>query len=352
MSRQLYFIEDKKLVAKEVSIPELGPHDVYVKPKAWGFNPTDWKHQYGGFAEGTGLGCDAAGEIIKVGDSVSDFKVGDSVAAMMAGGNNEAKEDGTFSTLLKVPEQALWKFPSLKTSSTDEIAAGPVTTFEQAASIPVGLATAALAFVVYNDVPLKKASQSGWFLVYGAGGSLGFHVTQLAAWLGYDVIAVASKKHTQCLTEIGAKHVFDYHEEDWPEKVRGITGDDLTSAYDTISEPETVKTVARALSTTKKAKINMSLWPIVDIPQNIRMDAPLAYFLFQRYKIFGPTVLRPPTGLPQRGPEVIKQAQAVIDDPDFKTMKVDVIDNGFDNIPKGTDKVKEGVSGTKVVIRA
>lgn len=351
MSRQLYFIEDKKLVAKEVPVPELGSHDVLIEPKAWAFNPTDWKHQYGGFAEGLGLGCDAAGKVIKVGAEVASVKVGDTVAVMVAGGNNEAKEDGTFATVVKVPENNLWVIPGLKVSESDDIPIGPVKTFEQAASLPVGLATAALAFVVYNDVPLKKGSQSGWFLVYGAAGSLGFQVTQLAVWLGYDVIAVASKKHAKWLSGLGVKYVFDYHDADWPEQVRKVTGDDLTRAYDTISEDETVKTVAKAVSTTKPVKINLSLWPIVDIPQNIKVDAPLAYFLFQRYKIFGPTVLRPPEGLPERGAEVIKQAQAVIDD-GIKAMEVDVIANGFENIPKGTEKVKAGVSGVKVAIRA
>ncbi|QID81389.1 hypothetical protein GRS66_003765 [Saccharomyces pastorianus] len=65
-------IEDGKAVVKEgVPIPELEQGFVLIKTLAVAGNPTDWAHiDYKVGPQGSILGCDAAGQIVKLGPAV------------------------------------------------------------------------------------------------------------------------------------------------------------------------------------------------------------------------------------------------------------------------------------------
>jgi NADPH:quinone reductase-like Zn-dependent oxidoreductase len=61
-------------------------------------------------------------------------------------------------------------------------------------------------------------------LVNGASGVTGGLLVALAALRGAQVIATAGPAHRQRVTGLGAGHVIDYHDRQWPEQVRAITG--------------------------------------------------------------------------------------------------------------------------------
>ena len=61
-------------------------------------------------------------------------------------------------------------------------------------------------------------------LVHGAAGVTGRLVVGRGAVAGAEVIATASPPQHDKLRSLGASHVFDYHDADWPEQVRSLTG--------------------------------------------------------------------------------------------------------------------------------
>jgi NADPH:quinone reductase-like Zn-dependent oxidoreductase len=60
-------------------------------------------------------------------------------------------------------------------------------------------------------------------LVHGAGGITGGLLVALAALRGAQVITTAGPSSQQRITALGARHVIDYHDQDWPAQVRAIT---------------------------------------------------------------------------------------------------------------------------------
>jgi NADPH:quinone reductase-like Zn-dependent oxidoreductase len=60
-------------------------------------------------------------------------------------------------------------------------------------------------------------------LVHGAGGVTGGLLVALAALRGAQVIATAGPASQQRVKAFGARHVIDYHDQDWPAQVRAVT---------------------------------------------------------------------------------------------------------------------------------
>src|SRR6185312_7120521 len=60
-------------------------------------------------------------------------------------------------------------------------------------------------------------------LVQGAGGVTGGLLVALGTLRGAQVIAIAGRASRQRVSALGAHHVLDHHDRDWPEQVRAIT---------------------------------------------------------------------------------------------------------------------------------
>jgi NADPH:quinone reductase-like Zn-dependent oxidoreductase len=60
-------------------------------------------------------------------------------------------------------------------------------------------------------------------LVNGAGGVTGGLLVALAVLRGAEVIATAGAPSRQRVSALGAPHIVDYHDLDWPEQVRALT---------------------------------------------------------------------------------------------------------------------------------
>ena len=82
-------IENGKAVVKQdIPIPELEEGFVLIKTVAVAGNPTDWKHiDYKIGPQGALLGCDAAGQIVKLGPNVdaARFAIGDYIFGVIHG---------------------------------------------------------------------------------------------------------------------------------------------------------------------------------------------------------------------------------------------------------------------------
>jgi NADPH:quinone reductase-like Zn-dependent oxidoreductase len=144
------------------------------------------------------LGVEAAGVVAAVGEEVTSFALGDELLTHPL----PLRHHGTWAELLVAPAALVARKP----------AAVP---WETAAAFPVPALTA--------DQALSEAAPSPageWVLVHGAGGVTGGLVVQLAVARGATVVATAGPSSESRVRDYGARVVLDYHDPDWPARVR------------------------------------------------------------------------------------------------------------------------------------
>src|SRR5690554_3326896 len=145
------------------------------------------------------LGLEASGRISAVGKSVSEFKPGDEVCALLTGGG--------YATKVTVP--AVQVLPVPKGYS-----------LEKAAAIPEVFATAWLN--LYQEAKLKPGER---VLLHAAGGGLGTSVIQLATAFGNPVFATAgSDEKLEVCRRLGASGVWNRHNGSFGDAVKSWSG--------------------------------------------------------------------------------------------------------------------------------
>lgn len=121
----------------ESEIPKPGPGQVVVKIEYAGSNPKDWKRpEYWGSKASINQGDDHAGVVHEVGEGVSDFKIGDRVAAM-----HEGKQPGGSYAEYGVS----WAYTTIHLPEH--------TSFQEGAAIPFAAFTAACALYAKLNLP-------------------------------------------------------------------------------------------------------------------------------------------------------------------------------------------------------
>lgn len=144
------------------------------------------------------LGVEGTGRVLAVGAGVTGFAVGDAVLAHEAplpGGS------GFWSEQILLSADHVTHRPSSVPAST-------------AAALPVSGLTA------WQALSLLRLSPGQTLLVTGGAGSTGIVVVQLAVHKGLAVTATASASSERRLLDLGAAEVVDYHDRDWPARVR------------------------------------------------------------------------------------------------------------------------------------
>jgi len=187
-------------------IPALKPDEILIRNRAATVNSGDARIRaknvpkgYGflmsmmfGFSKPkiTALGTVFAGEVVSVGDLVTDFKPGDRVF-----GSTEMKM-GTHAEIV------ILKASAAVVTLPDDLS------FEDAASYVFGTGTA------LHFLEKSKLQQGESILINGAAGSVGIAMLQLAHARGAHVTAIASAGNHAFLREQGADEVIDYHTTD------------------------------------------------------------------------------------------------------------------------------------------
>jgi len=140
--------------------------------------------------------------VAAAGRAVRDWAPGDAVMTHPV----PLRDQGTWAPRLIAPAGLLARKP-------------PGASWEAAAAFPVPALTAEQ---VLGDALSVRAGEQ--VLVNGASGITGGLLVVLAALRGAQVIATAGPAHRQRVTGLGAGHVIDYHDRQWTEQVRAITG--------------------------------------------------------------------------------------------------------------------------------
>jgi NADPH:quinone reductase-like Zn-dependent oxidoreductase len=190
----------------------LRPDEVLIEVRASGVGNWDEFARTGDWDLGArppmALGVEAAGHVAAVGDRVAGVAAGDRVT--------------THSVPLR--EQGTWAEQHVAVAGHVAVLP-PVVSFDAAAALAVPALTADQAI---GDALGVLAGQT--VLVNGAGGVTGGMLVQLAAHRRATVIATAGADSAGRVTAMGASTVLDYHQPDWPEQVRALTGGGVDAA--------------------------------------------------------------------------------------------------------------------------
>jgi NADPH:quinone reductase-like Zn-dependent oxidoreductase len=191
-----------------IEVGELRPlagDEVLLEVRAAGVGNWDEFVRTGGWDTGAeppmALGVEAAGLVVAAGRAVSDWTSGDAVMTHPV----PLRGQGTWAPRLIAPAGLLARKP-------------PGASWEAAAAFPVPALTAEQ---VLSDALNVCAGEQ--LLVHGASGVTGGLLVALAALRGAQVIATAGPASRQRVTALGARHVIDYHDQDWPAQVRALT---------------------------------------------------------------------------------------------------------------------------------
>jgi NADPH:quinone reductase len=204
------------LTYEEIEVGAPGQGQISVKQHACGVNFIDTYFRMGMYPSPVGLpfvaGNEAAGEVTAVGPGVTDFKVGDRVAYVVALGCYAAER--------LVPADRAVKLPSN-------------ISYEQAAAMMLKGMTA--EYLLRRTFKVEKGMN---VLMHAAAGGVGLILCQWANHLGANVIGTVGSKDKAALAKAnGCHHTILYREEDFVARVKEITGGKMCEVvYDGIGK--------------------------------------------------------------------------------------------------------------------
>ena len=200
-----------KPVFSNISVPSVSSSQVLIQTEACGLNFADLLMIEGVYQETPllpfSLGMEIAGDVVAVGQSVTEFKVGDRVAAFTGSGG-------------------LAEFCAVDIGRCIKISTNM--SYETAASALISYGTSHLSLT--HRAKIKSGDK---LLVLGAGGGVGLTAVEIGAALGAEVIAVArgNDKMDICKTR-GATITLDSAVDDVRSIIKKLGGIDIV--YDPV----------------------------------------------------------------------------------------------------------------------
>ncbi|MEP1594782.1 MAG: NADP-dependent oxidoreductase [Halieaceae bacterium] len=189
----------------ELPIPEPSPGQVLVQVGAAAVNPIDRRLRGGELQEYISRtlpvvpGWDMAGRVVKLGEGVEDYQIGDDVMGLAF---TWAIQHGTYAEYAPIDVTAITHKPA-------------EFSFEQAASLPLVSLTAWQALAEFGGL------QPGHSVLIQAGaGGVGSLAIPIAKHLGAKVYTTASKANSDYVLGLGADVAIDYTTEDYRDVIR------------------------------------------------------------------------------------------------------------------------------------
>jgi putative PIG3 family NAD(P)H quinone oxidoreductase len=190
------------LQVQERADPQPVGDEVLIEVKASGLNRADILQRQGNYPPPPGIpadipGLEVSGIVKSIGPAVTQWRVGDRVCALIAGGG--------YAQLVTAREGQCLPIP-------------PNLDFVQAAAIPEALST------VWSNVFQRGALQSGEnFLVHGGNSGIGTAAIQLAKAFGATVYTtVGSEEKGRICLDLGAHRFINYKTQDFAEELKDI----------------------------------------------------------------------------------------------------------------------------------
>ncbi|KAG4191416.1 hypothetical protein ERO13_A07G091700v2 [Gossypium hirsutum] len=181
----------------EVPIPTPSKGEILLKLEATSLNPIDWKIQKGILRPVLPRkfphipASDVAGEVVKVGPGVTNYKVGDKVVSLLdhlTGGLAEYAVATENLTVARPPEISV----------------------AEAAGLPMAGLTAHRAVTHGAGVKLDGSGQQLNLLITAASGGVGHYAVQLAKLGNTHVTATCGARNLDFVKSLGADEVLDY----------------------------------------------------------------------------------------------------------------------------------------------
>ena len=176
--------EGNNLLWEEMPDPNLSQDEVLIKIKATAINRADLLQRSGNYPVPPGaspiLGLECSGEIEEVSENIDNFKKGDAVCALLAGGGYAEKVSVPSGQVLKIPKGF---------------------SFEQAAALPEVFATA--YFNLYMEANLSEGEKA---LIHAGASGVGTAAIQICKAKGNPCFVTAGTKEkiARCI-ELGAE---------------------------------------------------------------------------------------------------------------------------------------------------
>lgn len=214
------------LKERDYPTPEISGDQVLIAVRAAGLNRSDVAQREGKYPAPAGVpaeipGLEVSGIIVEIGPDVKDFKTGDQVCALLAGGG--------YSEFVAVGEGQCLPIPE-------------GLSFAEAASLPETI------YTVWSNVFQRGSLKPGErLLVHGGNSGIGITAIQLAKALGSPVVVtVGSDEKGQNCIELGADLYINYKTQNFEHELRqegvdvilDMVGGDYLSKNVNILRPE------------------------------------------------------------------------------------------------------------------
>lgn len=201
---------------EDIEQPEPQAGEVLVRVRAAGMNLVDAVSRQHPLPLTTGtkalpyiLGWDISGEVVALGEGVTQFAIGDEVYGMP-----------------RFPDEAK-AYSQYITAPVADIARKPQRlTHQEASGVPLAALTAWQALF---DVAHLQAGQT--IFISGGSGGVGHFAIQLAKWKGAKVITTTSTRNVDFVCDLGADVIIDYTEQAFEDGIK-----DVDVVLDTIGE--------------------------------------------------------------------------------------------------------------------
>ncbi|OAA58899.1 Alcohol dehydrogenase superfamily, zinc-type [Akanthomyces lecanii RCEF 1005] len=248
-------------VAESEPLPTLGPLDVLVHNVCVGLNPYDSKSVDMSPSQGATIGGDFAGEIVALGADVPSgrFTIGQRVFGCVFGNNPDRRDNGAFSEYVAAPADFVVRIPDGMS-------------FQQAATLGIGLATTGMALFKNLELPMPNAQNVGQakstnkkpvtVLVYGGGTATAALAIQVLRRSGFKPVTTCSPHNFDHVKELGAEEAFNYKSPTCGSEIKEYTKDKLGFVLDCIATSDSMKVCYEAIGSKGGRYVSLDPFPL------------------------------------------------------------------------------------------
>lgn len=304
-------------------LPTPKPGEILVKVQAAGINRPDVAQRQGAYPPPKDaspvLGLEISGEIVALGDGVTEFSIGDHVCGLANGGG--------YAQYCVIPVGQALPFPK----GYDAV---------KAAALPETFFT-----VWANLFQMAGLTEGESVLIHGGSSGIGTTAIQLAKAFGAEVYTTAgSKEKCDACEKIGAKRAISYREEDFAEVIKAETGG---KGVDVILDMIGASYFEKNLTSLAK---DGCLSIIAFLGGNITEKVDLRPIMVKRLTVTGST-MRPRTADEKRAirDELVSQVWPLLEAGTIAPVIHDVID--FDHVAEGHRLMETSNHIGKIVMR-